>query len=198
MPKPARGAGNARVVQRARIRGMMKRGEWGPLEKEFRFKARFIKGPSGKPQFDWSSCPGNMYHILQVGHKPMKTRAFLVAPVPQDPDSLPKHQRKTTKRLRMRCTERLPTKERLWIEQGGRCYYCAQDIKRVDWTVDHLLPLSLGGTNEAANLKGACSSCNNAKGSMAEDEFWASKYLKRLQNFYMNGGIKYLNEPKSL
>lgn len=37
-------------------------------------------------------------------------------------------------------------------------------------TVDHLVPLSLGGTHEMANVKTACFSCNCAKGNRGGNE----------------------------
>lgn len=39
------------------------------------------------------------------------------------------------------------------------CYYC----KREATTVDHVIPISKGGTNEESNLVAACKTCNSAK-----------------------------------
>lgn len=180
-----------RIQQRNRIRGMMKAGDWETLEKEFRFKARFIPTESGRGEtLDWSCIPVGMYHILQVGgrNSTVKTRKFLKT----GPSNLHANNgRPRTKSLRLRCPERLPVRERLWIEQNGHCYFCAQTVRREDWTLEHLLPLVLGGTNAAENLKGTCSACNNAKGAMTEEEFLESSYFRRLKAFYANGGEKY-------
>ena len=51
----------------------------------------------------------------------------------------------------------------IWI-QGGRCAYCGCLHPR-DYTLDHLIPLSRGGTREIENLIGACRACNTAKGA---------------------------------
>jgi 5-methylcytosine-specific restriction protein A len=40
------------------------------------------------------------------------------------------------------------------------CYSCGAPAT----TVDHIIPLTLGGTNERANLHGCCLRCNSARG----------------------------------
>ena len=49
---------------------------------------------------------------------------------------------------------------------GHRCFYCG---KRAT-TVDHLRPLSRGGTDAEANLVAACTDCNTAKGDKTAAE----------------------------
>lgn len=44
---------------------------------------------------------------------------------------------------------------------GGRCYMCGVAAT----TIDHVIPLSKGGTNWPANLRPACKPCNSAKGT---------------------------------
>lgn len=41
---------------------------------------------------------------------------------------------------------------------GGRCHWCGKKSKRL--TIDHVVPVSRGGTNEIGNLVFACSDCN--------------------------------------
>lgn len=60
----------------------------------------------------------------------------------------------------------------LVIDQHGLCAYCGRPLGL--YHVDHIVPLSQGGGNDAANLALACPSCNMAKGSMG--------LLKWLQN----------------
>lgn len=45
---------------------------------------------------------------------------------------------------------------------GNRCVICLSD-KRIE--VDHITPLSKGGTNSIDNLQPLCKSCNSAKGN---------------------------------
>ncbi len=50
---------------------------------------------------------------------------------------------------------------------GWICVYCEE----VANTVDHLVPLSKGGTNDKRNLAHCCSSCNGQKGNFTLTEF---------------------------
>src|SRR6266705_3610496 len=45
--------------------------------------------------------------------------------------------------------------------QKGRCYYCQQKLTK--YHIDHVVPLSRGGSNDQANLVLACPSCNASK-----------------------------------
>lgn len=57
------------------------------------------------------------------------------------------------------------------LSQGARCYYCDADIN-TGYHVDHLMPLSRGGTNWPENLACCCATCNLRKGNKTEAEFW--------------------------
>lgn len=50
---------------------------------------------------------------------------------------------------------------------GGLCEYChsSENWQYVSFTIDHVLPPLLGGTDEADNLAYACFHCNRQKGS---------------------------------
>jgi hypothetical protein len=45
-------------------------------------------------------------------------------------------------------------------KQGGKCAHCKKKCKL---TVDHIVPLSKGGTDFAYNIQGLCGSCNTQK-----------------------------------
>lgn len=66
----------------------------------------------------------------------------------------------------------------LWVKQDGKCYYCFQPCTQKTFTIDHIVPKSKGGGNNISNKVGACSSCNNAKGAMSQEEFLKSNYLE--------------------
>lgn len=56
----------------------------------------------------------------------------------------------------------------LYLRDGLACVYCGLDLRDAapaDVTLDHLLPRSAGGTNDATNLVTACRSCNSARGA---------------------------------
>ena len=45
--------------------------------------------------------------------------------------------------------------------QGNRCYICHKELSK--YHIDHFIPLSKGGTNDAGNLRLACPECNWSK-----------------------------------
>lgn len=61
-------------------------------------------------------------------------------------------------------------KERLWLVQKGICKWCNKNCIRNgtggtknEFTVDHVIPLSAGGTNHWMNLVGSCHAYNNKR-----------------------------------
>ncbi len=60
--------------------------------------------------------------------------------------------------------------DRLRTEQGGLCVACRGDLEQLGYNVDHIHPLSRGGSNNPDNLQLLCPTCNRSKGSklMAE------------------------------
>lgn len=50
---------------------------------------------------------------------------------------------------------------RVWDRDGWQCVRCGT---HKNLTVDHILPVSRGGTDELANLQTMCGSCNSSKG----------------------------------
>jgi 5-methylcytosine-specific restriction endonuclease McrA len=83
-----------------------------------------------------------------------------------------------TRRVKERIAEGFSTKIesfRIRMEEIGECVYCGS---RENLTIEHLLPISKGGTNELHNLFPACKKCNFSKG--AKD--WIEWY--RDQKFY--------------
>lgn len=58
-----------------------------------------------------------------------------------------------------------------WLEKlesfGGKCVNCGSSEKI---TIDHIIPVSKGGTNDTNNLQPLCSHCNSSKGTKIKDE----------------------------
>ena len=57
---------------------------------------------------------------------------------------------------------------------GTVCYLCDEHILRKHMTIDHVIPLCKGGTNEMDNFRLTHSSCNSEKGNMMLDEWCKS------------------------
>lgn len=48
--------------------------------------------------------------------------------------------------------------------QRGKCAYCRCSLTKTNETIDHIVPIILGGTNLPHNLQLLCSTCNKSKG----------------------------------
>lgn len=68
--------------------------------------------------------------------------------------------------------ERIPLSAALWKEvmflDNFTCIYCG--VRSSDMTVDHFIPVSLGGPEIIQNLVACCSTCNTKKGARAPYE----------------------------
>lgn len=65
---------------------------------------------------------------------------------------------------------RFPAKKRRKIREklldiyGNVCFRCGSSRKPEDLTIDHVIPVSAGGTNDFKNLRVMCNRCNQEKG----------------------------------
>lgn len=55
--------------------------------------------------------------------------------------------------------------------QRDRCYYCGKEFENGKYHVDHVIPLSRGGSNSPDNLVLACPSCNVQKNNRLPHEW---------------------------
>jgi 5-methylcytosine-specific restriction endonuclease McrA len=54
---------------------------------------------------------------------------------------------------------------KLFKNQNGICVYCKIDLSSVKTAIDHIQPISKGGTNTDDNVQLLCVSCNCRKGA---------------------------------
>lgn len=60
--------------------------------------------------------------------------------------------------------------QRMYDEQDGKCHYCGSSL--VDgFHVDHVIPISRGGSNSPENLVLTCPTCNLSKNDRLPDEW---------------------------
>ena len=62
---------------------------------------------------------------------------------------------------------------KIFSEQSGFCAGCGKDIS-TGYHVDHMLPLSRGGSNWPVNLQLLCATCNTSKGALTMEEWLSS------------------------
>lgn len=100
---------------------------------------------------------------------PSKPRTFSSRP------KAPAQRRGGSDALRDRTAAYRRLRERLLSEEP-LCRYCrSTGLIRGATVLDHIIALSLGGTDDPANLAPACTDCNDAK-STAEKRFLAKSF----------------------
>jgi len=57
----------------------------------------------------------------------------------------------------------------IFERDDNTCYICGKQFNSKDLEVDHIMPLSKGGSNSYHNLKTLCKECNRKKGSSILD-----------------------------
>lgn len=70
----------------------------------------------------------------------------------------------------MNLSRRKAVIERLW-DISKDCFYCTIALTFRSRSLEHILPLSKGGTNQQDNLCLTCHDCNAMKGDMTLAEF---------------------------
>ena len=67
---------------------------------------------------------------------------------------------------------RQTTRLAIYLRDGMACAYCGHSVEDgASLSLDHLLPHSQGGSNEATNLVTACLRCNESRGTRPVAEF---------------------------
>ena len=85
-------------------------------------------------------------------------------------------------------------KKTVYADGNGRCAICGKPIRFCDMTIDHIIPLSRGGTNAPDNLQLSCRECNFMKSALTMAEFRAKvaeiykrSHTRRIYNIFSYG-----------
>jgi len=62
------------------------------------------------------------------------------------------------------------TRENIFARDHNKCAYCGQQFKRVELTIDHIIPKSHGGNNSWKNCISSCKSCNHKKSDKTPEQ----------------------------
>lgn len=77
----------------------------------------------------------------------------------------------------------------IYNKSGGRCELCGQRLLFKDMTLDHIMPLSMGGEDCMGNLQTACYACNQFKLNILSDDFMdriVKIFLYQMEKRYKN------------
>lgn len=110
--------------------------------------------------------------IAQMHHNPGKTKGYHIVDtctgkVCYGDRKKIKNNAKKQKRKKYSKTVR----KMLYEKAEGRCQLCGRKILLSEVTIDHIIPLSLGGIDDESNIQVACHVCNYSKNSYLPDEF---------------------------
>lgn len=71
-------------------------------------------------------------------------------------------------------------REMIYHSTDGKCALCGRKLVYDDMTLDHIIPLAMGGEDNTNNLQGTCKACNLFKGSILPDDF-----MERVTEIFM-------------
>lgn len=94
--------------------------------------------------------------------------------------------------------KKFTTKERtkIYNKNKGRCAICGRFVPFDEFTVDHIFPLSKGGTNELKNLQCTCKTCNLIKQDILPEDLMdklTEIVLYQMKKNYNNSFRKKIN-----
>ncbi len=69
-------------------------------------------------------------------------------------------------------------KKRILKKSDGKCAHCGENLTYKNMTIEHVIPLSKGGTNEDRNLVALCKNCNNDKDDNIINPIIYYKYIQ--------------------
>lgn len=105
-----------------------------------------------------------------------------------DPEVLVMPQKAFHRKLRYQISGHV--QQKVWVADKFKCLYCAKPMGEIQLTIDHFIPLEMGGANDTSNFLSACRKCNKDKGAMNPMD-WCD--LRRLG---YSGLAKYLETRK--
>lgn len=78
----------------------------------------------------------------------------------------------------------------IYDKSNGRCELCGHSLVFKEMTLDHVIPISMGGEDGMENLQAACLACNQFKKNILPDEFMeriTDIFLYQMEKRHGNG-----------
>jgi len=93
--------------------------------------------------------------------------------------------------------EKISRRQSVYIRDRGICFYCNKEIKEdIDVEIDHIIPLSRGGSDNYSNLILSCRKCNQKKLDKTSMEFCGKNIEGR--KYHMEQALKELKADQEL
>lgn len=73
------------------------------------------------------------------------------------------------------------TRRQVFNKQNGKCSMCGDKLSYLNFTVDHVIPISKGGKNTLDNMEAMCYMCNQMK-----NDYLKSDFLTHIEKIYKN------------
>lgn len=80
----------------------------------------------------------------------------------------------------------------LYKKADGRCVLCGREILLKDISIDHVIPLSMGGADSVENLQCTCAECNRFKANILPSDFTeriSTIFFYQMEKKYVNKWI---------
>lgn len=68
----------------------------------------------------------------------------------------------------------------IYNRSSGRCELCGKRLLFEEMTLDHIVPVSMGGADDMENLQASCLACNQFKSNILPDDF-----MDRINKIFM-------------
>ncbi len=96
--------------------------------------------------------------ITDIENKSKEQKLYNITNVPKKPKKVLPSIAKTSSE------KNLARRMKIWNRSSGICYLCGEPVSFVEFTIEHLFPLSKGGGNDLNNLRASHEKCNQKKG----------------------------------
>ena len=101
-----------------------------------------------------------------------------------------KAQPKNSQATQTNTSKRIPIdpmiRKYIYKQADGKCALCGKPVKYDDFTVDHIVPLSMGGENDIDNFQCTCKACNQFKSNILPEDF-----IQRVSDIYKHNADKH-------
>lgn len=140
-------------------------------------------------------------------HATKKLKGFKIHPVQEltdeasektdsSPEKVP--EKEPIKMLSQRRCFSMEERSAVYSKSEGHCAICGEFISYMDFTVDHIIPLAKGGSNDISNLQCACGVCNRIKQDILPQDLMEKLTKIMLYQVKQKGNKKYRKQLRKV